>query len=124
MGVAAKQQEPVYYPEAGDVGEHELQRFIAELLRPLIAGWLQSQMRVAHAGADTFFYFVAGDPRQCRAPDVYVIDGVSQDAPEVGTWKTWEATAPRSPWRSSAPTGRKTTATPRPTTTPWVRRRS
>jgi Putative restriction endonuclease len=94
MGVAAKRIEAVYYPESDDMGEHELQRFIAELLRPLIARWLQRESRVARAGADTFFYFVEGDPRRYRAPDVYVIDGVSQDAPEVGSWKTWEGHRP------------------------------
>ncbi len=94
MGVAAKRIDAVHYPESDDMGEHELQRFIAELLRPLIARWLQRQLRVARAGADTFFYFVEGDPRRVRAPDVYVIDGVSQDALEVGSWKTWEGNRP------------------------------
>lgn len=94
MGGAARSLDAVYYPETDDMGEHELQRFIAEVLRPLIARWLQGQSRVAHAGADTFFYFVEGDLTRCRAPDVYVIDGVPQDSPEVGTWKTWEGHRP------------------------------
>jgi hypothetical protein len=82
MGNAAKRLEAVYYPETDDTGEHELQRFIAELLRPLIAAWMQRLARVTRAGADTFFYFEEGNPKRYRAPDVYVIDGVSQDAPE------------------------------------------
>ena len=69
-------------------------RFIAELLRPLIARWLQRERRNAFTGANTFFYFVEGDPKRYRAPDVYVIDGVPQDAPEVGSWKTWEGHRP------------------------------
>lgn len=94
MGNAAKRLEAVHYPESDNVGEHELQRFIAELLRPLLAAWLRRQMRVARASADTFFYFVEGDPKRSRAPDVYVIDGVSQDVAEVGSWKTWEGHRP------------------------------
>ena len=94
MGDAAKRLEAVHYPETDDMGEHLLQRFIAEVLRPLIAQWMRREHRVAFAGADTFFYFEEGNPKRYRAPDVYVIDGVSQDAPEVGSWKTWEGNRP------------------------------
>ncbi len=92
-GATAKQA-PVHYPETDDMGEHELQRYIAELLRPLLERWLGEQRRVAHAGADQFFYWVQGDPGRRRAPDVYVIDGVAQDIPEVASWKTWEGHCP------------------------------
>ncbi len=94
MVIAAKRIAAVRYPSSDEMGKHEIQRFIAELLRPLIVRWLQRLSRVAHAGADTFFYFVEGDPKRNRAPDVYVIDGVPQDAPEVGSWKTWEGHRP------------------------------
>lgn len=92
--VAAKRWEQVHYPESDDMAEHELQRLIAELLRPLLAQWLAAQGRVAHAGADQFFYWVEGDPGARRAPDVYVVDGVAQDIPAVSSWKVWEGHAP------------------------------
>ncbi len=76
------------------MAEHELQRLIAELLRPLIAQWLVAEGRVAHAGADQFFYWVEGDNGVRRAPDVYVVDGVPQDIPAVSSWKVWEGHAP------------------------------
>lgn len=94
MSVDARKLDPTHYPESDDVGEHLLQRFIAELLRPLIERWLREQQRVAFTGADTFFYFAEGKPDRCRAPDVYVIEGVEQDVPEVGVWKTWEGRRP------------------------------
>jgi hypothetical protein len=74
--------------------DHELQRFMVELLRPLVERWLQGLGREAHTGADQFFYFREGDPTARRAPDVYVIDGIPQDRPEVGVWKTWEGFRP------------------------------
>lgn len=46
MGGVARSLDAVYYPETDDMGEHELQCFIAEVLRPLIARWLQGQSRV------------------------------------------------------------------------------
>lgn len=94
MGATAKHVGRVHYPETDDMGEHELQRYIAELLRPLLERWLAEQRRVAHAGADQFFYWVQGEPGRRRAPDVYVIDGVAQDVPEVASWKTWEGHCP------------------------------
>lgn len=45
---------PLVYPEADDMGEHELQRLIAELLRPLLERFLAERGIVAHAGADQF----------------------------------------------------------------------
>ncbi len=36
------------------MGEHELQRLIAELLRPLLERFLAERGIVAHAGADQF----------------------------------------------------------------------
>ncbi|MDO9022148.1 MAG: Uma2 family endonuclease [Deltaproteobacteria bacterium] len=94
MHSTARRIDPVHYPSEDNVGEHEVQRYIAELLRPLLARWLAEQGRVAHVGADQFFYWVEGDTGTRRAPDVYVIDGVAQDIPEVGSWKVWEGHAP------------------------------
>jgi hypothetical protein len=91
---AATTLDTVEYPASDDMGEHEVQRFITELLRALIERWLRAQRRVAHAGANQFFYYAKGDPRQCLAPDVYVVDGVAQDIPDVAVWKTWEGHRP------------------------------
>jgi len=91
---AATRIDWVDYPETDDMGEHELQRFISELLRELLVTWLLVRMRVAHVGANQFFYWVLGDIRVCRAPDVYVVDGVAQNVPPVATWKTWEGHRP------------------------------
>lgn len=95
MDSTARRIDPTHYPsEDDDVGEHEVQRYIAELLRPLLARWLSEQGRVAHVGADQLFYWEQGNPRLRRSPDVYVIEGVAQDIPEVGSWKVWEGHSP------------------------------
>ncbi|MBX3212044.1 MAG: Uma2 family endonuclease [Labilithrix sp.] len=77
------------YPENDDMGEHELQRYIAELLRPLLARFLASRGIVAHAGADQFFYWAPGNPTKRIAPDVYILPRVRQDI-AIRSWKTWE----------------------------------
>ena len=76
------------------MGEHETQRYIAELLRALVIYLFAQRGRVAHVGANQFFYFVQGDPRKTRAPDVYVIEGLPQHHPDQGVWKTWEGHRP------------------------------
>ncbi len=71
------------------MGEDALQRFIAELLRPLIAWWFLNRGLRRFVGADQFIYIVEGDPTQRIAPDVYVLPGVDPDcAPSC--WKLWE----------------------------------
>ena len=52
----------VLYPESDDMGEHEIQRLIAELLRPLIDRFLVERRRPAHVGADQFIYWKEGTP--------------------------------------------------------------
>lgn len=84
----------VVYPTTDDMGEHLLQRVIANLLRTLVRQWLGALKRVATVGANQFFYYREGDPRRCRAPDVYVVEGVSLSPERVGVWKTWEGHAP------------------------------
>jgi hypothetical protein len=79
----------VLYPETDDMGEHELQRLIAELLRPMLARFLAERGTVAHAGADQFIYWARGAPTKRIAPDVYILPGVSQDI-VISSWKTWE----------------------------------
>ncbi len=71
------------------MGEDALQRFIAELLRPLIAWWFLNRGLRRFVGADQFIYIVQGDPTQRIAPDVYVLPEVDPDcAPSC--WKLWE----------------------------------
>ena len=94
MVAAAKTSGRVEYPTTDDMGEHLLQRVIANLLRSLVRQWLAGSRRVATVGANQFVYWVEGDPRRCRAPDVYVVEGVSLSPERVGVWKTWEGHAP------------------------------
>ena len=86
---AARKLQIVHYPETDHMGEDALQRFIAELLRPLIAAWLLAQGKRVFVGADQFVYIVEGDPTQRIAPDVYVLPRVDPlSAPPC--WKRWE----------------------------------
>ena len=77
------------YPETDDMGEHELQRLIAELLRPLLARFLAARGIVAHAGADQFVYWAEGEPTKRIAPDLYILPGVRQEV-VISSWKTWQ----------------------------------
>lgn len=86
---AARRLHIVHYPETDNMAEDALQRFIAELIRPLIAAWLASQGRRLFVGADQFFYLVEGDPTQRISPDVYVLPKVDP-ACAPSCWKRWE----------------------------------
>lgn len=79
----------VIYPETDHMGEHELQRLIAELLRPMLARFLAERGIVAHVGADQFVYWEEGNPAQRLAPDVYVLPNVDPNI-ALRSWKTWE----------------------------------
>ena len=94
MVATAKFTGRVEYPSTDDMGEHLLQRVIANLLRTLVRQWLTTMGRVATVGANQFVYWAEGDPRRCRAPDVYVVEGVSLPPERVGVWKTWEGHTP------------------------------
>lgn len=86
---AARKLRIVHYPETDHMGEDALQRFIAELLRPLLAAWLLALGKKVFVGADQFIYIVEGDPTQRIAPDVYVLPKVDPlSAPAC--WKRWE----------------------------------
>ena len=76
------------YPEEERVGEESLQRFIVELLRPMVERWLASRKVVAFTGADQFIYFEKGDVRRRLAPDVFVLPGV-RPGRRIRSWKTW-----------------------------------
>jgi len=71
------------------VGEDILQRWIIELLRPLLQRWLEDRHVVAFVGADQFLYWKQHDPHKRVAPDLYVLPGVAPTT-HVRSWKTWE----------------------------------
>ncbi len=52
------------------------------------------QERVARVAGNQFWYFTKGQPQRCRAPDVYVVDGVAPSEPDRASWFTWEGHRP------------------------------
>jgi hypothetical protein len=81
--------DPTIYPEEERVGESMLQRWIAELLRPLLEWWLNvRRRRTAFVGADQFIYWRQHDSSARVAPDLYVLPGVDPRT-AVRTWKLW-----------------------------------
>jgi Uma2 family endonuclease len=94
MDTAKPLPAPVVYPETDDMGEHETQFNIATFLVPLLAAFLALKNRVARVAGNQFWYFVEGKPGRCRAPDVYVVDGVARTDPERPAWLTWEGHRP------------------------------
>jgi Uma2 family endonuclease len=81
--------DPTIYPEEERVGESMLQRWIVELLRPLLEWWLNVHCRrKAFVGADQFIYWRQHDAHARVAPDVYVLPGVAPHT-AVRTWKIW-----------------------------------
>ena len=87
--------DPTIYPVEEKVGEHILQRWIAESLRPALERWLAARGRLALVGADQFIYYKQHDPHCRVSPDVYVLPGVPPDT-EVSVWKLWERGIPPS----------------------------
>ena len=80
--------EPIY-PTEDELGEESLQRFVAELLRPLIAAYLHERGLLAFTGADQFVYYKRGDAFSRVAPDVFVLPGV-RPGRRIKSWKVWE----------------------------------
>jgi Uma2 family endonuclease len=87
--------DPTHYPIEDDLGEGSLQRFIAELLRPLVERWLATRGEACFVGADQFIYYQQFNPKKCVCPDVYVIPGEPPGL-DVGCWKLWEMKRPPS----------------------------
>jgi Uma2 family endonuclease len=81
--------DPTHYPEEKKMGEHSLQRWIVELLRPLIERWYAHLGKARFVGADQFIYYRQHDPGSVVSPDVYVLPGVKPGA-SVPSWKVWE----------------------------------
>jgi Uma2 family endonuclease len=92
MGSAARRRirvDPTVYRVEDDVGEHEIQTYILELLRPLIERYLAERRIRAHVGSDQYIYWEQHDPTKCTAPDIYLLPGVPQDI-AIAAWKVWE----------------------------------
>jgi hypothetical protein len=85
----AQKVDPTVYHEEDEVGEHEIQTYILELLRPLLERYFRERGVHAHVGSDQYLYWTRHDPRACMAPDVYVLPGVDQDI-AIDVWKVWE----------------------------------
>jgi hypothetical protein len=82
--------DPTIYPtEDKSLGEESLQRFIIELLRPLVERWLSERGVEAFTGADLFIYWRQHDATRRVAPDVFVLPGV-RPGRRLKSWKTWE----------------------------------
>ncbi len=81
--------DPTFYPSTDNMGEAELHRLIAELLRIQLERFLGRGWRV---GADQFFYLQKGDATDRCCPDVYAFRGLQ--GPLVRSWKTWELPRP------------------------------
>jgi hypothetical protein len=86
---AGRNVDPTVYPVEERVGEDILQRWIVEVLRPLVERWLRERGERAFVGADQFVYYRRHAPLDRVAPDVYVLPGVKPDT-RVTSWKTWE----------------------------------
>jgi hypothetical protein len=91
MVASARQKvvDTTFYPVEDDVGEHEIQTYILELLRPLLERYLRERGIHAHAGSDQYIYWQRDSPTRSVAPDIYVLPGVSQDI-AIDVWKVWE----------------------------------
>jgi hypothetical protein len=83
-----RSDDPTIYPEEERVGEDLLQRWIIELLRPLLEWWLLGRGVRALVGADQFIYWRQHDPHARIAPDLYLLPGVDPRT-RVRTWKIW-----------------------------------
>jgi hypothetical protein len=81
--------DPTVYPVEEEVGEDMLQRWIAELLRPLVERWLRNRGLPTFVGADQFIYYRQHTPTLRVSPDIYVLPGIAPDT-RVTSWKTWE----------------------------------
>jgi hypothetical protein len=86
--VAAVEDRTVY-PVEERVGEDIIQRWIIEVLRPLMARWFAKRGQEAFVGADQFIYYEQHNAHKRMAPDVYVMPGVAPNT-EVSSFKLWE----------------------------------
>ena len=83
-----KAPDPTIYAEEERVGEDILQRWIIEVLRPLLQRFLTGRRVHALVGADQFIYYRQYDSHARVAPDIYVLPGISPQH-RVRSWKIW-----------------------------------
>jgi Uma2 family endonuclease len=82
-------REAAYDPFENDMGENSLQRFISELLRPLLEDYLAKQRGPTFVGADQYVGWDPDDPEKVLSPDVYVLPGV-EPGEDFEFWKVWQ----------------------------------
>jgi Uma2 family endonuclease len=82
-------REASYDPFENDMGENSLQRFISELLRPLIEAYLAEKRGPTFVGADQYIGWDPDDGEKVLSPDVYVLPGV-EPGEEFEFWKVWQ----------------------------------
>ena len=94
MVAATRPFDAVEYPDTDSMGEHETTINLAAELKAQIVRMLRDRRIVARVGTNQLVYFVEGDPDRYRAPDLYVIEGLTQEGPERASWKTWQGDVP------------------------------
>ncbi|MFN8559950.1 MAG: Uma2 family endonuclease [Dehalococcoidia bacterium] len=90
----ARRRRPITYPETDPRIMPDTPAHFDALIRLLLIlrAWFAARPDV-FVGGDMMFYWVAGDPKQALAPDLFVAFGVRRDAPRR-VWKTWEEAVP------------------------------
>jgi Uma2 family endonuclease len=81
--------EASYDPFDDNMGEGSLQRFLSELLRPLLERLLAARGQPTFVGADQYIGLDPHDPRSVVAPDVYILPGV-EPGEDFDFWKVWQ----------------------------------
>jgi hypothetical protein len=79
--------ENLEFPIEDEMGEHELQTNIQELLRPLLVRYLKEKGIVAHVGSDQFICWNQTSTKQNISPDMYILPSVAPDV-VIASWKT------------------------------------
>ncbi len=81
--------QPLVFPSEELVPETQLHLELRTLLYQLLKDYLVPRATV---GSEQFVYYVANDPKQCIAPDVFV--RLAPPEGDIVVWKTWERGAP------------------------------
>jgi Uma2 family endonuclease len=84
----SRYREASYDPFEDDMGENSLQRFISELLRPLIEAHMQAH-GPSFVGADQYVGWDPDDGEKVLAPDMDVLSGVAPGE-DFEFWKVWQ----------------------------------
>jgi Uma2 family endonuclease len=82
-------REAGYDPFENDMGENSLQRFISELLRPLLEDYLATLRGPTFVGADQYVGWDPDDAEKVLSPDVYILPGV-EPGEDFEFWKVWQ----------------------------------